>query len=191
MFKLFLAVLVVASPLLGEQIGDIEFELPEKAKNWMRFPIPVPNNQGEAVGFAPKEQSASSIEVFAVFRSDKQLDLKDKKGIEKALSETNPEKKLIFNVLEEDSNSLIAKWIYSSDKEEMHGWGRFFSTPHGTVWLFYQTEKLDELGKAKDTWLPVLKQSKLLPPPPNPEPAIKHSPTEIPSTGSSSFEMPS
>lgn len=163
MFRFCCFILLLSSSLIAETLGDIDFNLPTNAKDWMKLNLAIQLKGAQAEAFMPAGQKPASLEMFVAYVTPKEVDLKDKNALEEGLRSIYPSKKVSVKILEEDKQSVILEWSILDLDKLTYGLGRIFSAPHETIFLFYQTENKETMDTARDTWLPVLRQAKLLP----------------------------
>ncbi len=168
----FLTLCMVAS-LTAETIGNVEYQLPEEGQKWKTEKTgPSEGIPGKTILYQPENQSPFGIEFFGAYIKKSPINIKNSESLKQEIERTYPGQKVLFQVLSADAQSELVEWAVSKDNhEKLHGWARIFSTPDNTVMLFYQTEKVTDVDKVRETWLKTLKEAKVSVPPASPLPA--------------------
>lgn len=159
--------LCLVSSLAAEMIGNVEYQLPEEGQKWKTEKTgPSEGIPGQTILYQPENQSPFGIEFFGAYIKKSSTNLQNSENLKKEIEKTYPGQKIFFQVLSTDSHSELVEWAVSKDDhEKLHGWARIFSTPENTTMLFYQTEKVTDVDKVRETWLKTLKEAKLSTPP--------------------------
>lgn len=152
---------LVLTPIFGESIGNVEYHLPQAASDW-EIGAKMDNEVGSTTIYIPKDTvKGSPTEFFGVGFSKQTFDPNDPSSIEEGFKKQFKEMQVDFKVLDKDANSVTFEWsVKDKGKEMIHAWTRAFAQKNGTVILEYVAEKVDDMSKAKNTWLPVLKEAK-------------------------------
>ena len=155
---LFCCLMFVAG--FAETIGNLEYQLPEGAKDW-EMANKLHNEKGTTLIYIPKGASReTSKESFGINTNYFSSNLDDGSEIKMALKAIYPEMNIELQILEKGDNGLVYEWAAKeSGQEKVHGWGRVFSTQDGSTVLSYQTENIPDLNKARNIWLPALKKA--------------------------------
>lgn len=155
--------LCLVSSLAAENIGNVEYQLPEEAKNWKSENTgPTEKIPGHTILYQPESQSPLGIEFFGAYIKKNVPHIKNSEALKNEIEKTYPGQQIDFKVLQTDSNSELVEWIVrKDDRERLHGWARIFSTPEATTMLFYQNEKGSIQQNVDGTWLKTLKEAKL------------------------------
>lgn len=159
---LLMALCCLATTFLSaETIGFVEYQLPESG--WKVF-NKIENDQGTTIVY---EENNSSSEMpkatFAVNYNKRPTSSKDFAAVEASMRKQFPNNQLDFQVLEQNEHSFLYEWSLKDQATELaHGWGRGISTDKGTVVLGYQLIDTTDVAKARETWLPIIKNAKII-----------------------------
>jgi hypothetical protein len=161
---LILLSVFMALSLNAEKIGNVEYTLPKDSPEWKvanTLEGKEPAN-GTTIIYAPGDVTLEEAqETFGVVKVDLASGEIDKDSIKKMYEMQFPNLTAKVTVLEKDENSLTYEWTLSEGtKEVVHGWTRVFTSPDQTVLLTYQTEKMDDVEKARPLWVKVLREAK-------------------------------
>lgn len=152
--------------LCAEKIGNVEYELPKQNTEWKVANTLEGDDKAKSmtVIYVPAGTTLDDAkETFGAVKVDLGGGEIDQASIQKMYEMQFPTLKAKVTVLDKSDDSLTYEWSLSDgDKEAVHGWTRIFSTPDQTILLTYQTEKIDEVEKAKPIWLKVLKDAKVV-----------------------------
>lgn len=179
LMKYYLSLLccVMLSPLFGEVVGNVEFQLPQMTPEWVRdkrlenekglTQIYVPesfNDKSQDIGDDQDNESDKNIKEFFGVNSNKlKTNLNDLTSFRTALTKLFPNQQIDLQILEKRTDSILYEWTAKANGlERVHAWTRAFSTPNGTVVLMYQTDNIREITKARAIWLPVLREAKIV-----------------------------
>ena len=152
---------LMMSTAFAETIGNVEYQLPQIAKDWN-----ISNKlefNGTTIIYTPKiSEGQNTREFFGVNSNKLSSNFSDINTVKAFLTKFLPAMDIHVTELEKNDNGILYEW-FANDKglEKVHGWGRILSSNEGTVILTYQTENISDLAKARAIWLPVLKGAHL------------------------------
>lgn len=152
---------LACGPVFAEMIQNVEYQLPKEAENWV-VGNKLEGKRGTTILYIPQGVDRKDTkESFGVNSNTLSTNPKDIQAIKAALIAMFPNADVEFHILEKDDTSVIYEWaIQEGGEEKMHGWGRDFSSPTGSVFLGYQTENISDVPQARSRWLPVLRDAK-------------------------------
>jgi hypothetical protein len=163
MLRALLCILsIISFPLAAETIGNVEYNIPKDA-NW-EIGNKIENDKGVTIIYLPKgvPQQATQ-EFFGVNLNSTPSDVQDIGSLEAALKKQYPTAETEFKILDHNPQSAMYEWsVKQNGVEGIHGWARAFSSPSGTVILSYQTRNPQDVERARQLWLPVLKNAKIV-----------------------------
>ncbi len=160
----FLLSCLLTAPLNAEMIGEVEYHLPESAKEWEIKKMPAGQDVGTTILYTPKGPATpGNVEFFGVNSNSFPTDLKDRNLLESELKKQFPTQQIEVKQLGQDDHSVLYEWdIKDNGVEKLHVWTRVFSLKGGTVLLVFQTEKTQDLANAEKIWTAVLKDAKVV-----------------------------
>lgn len=161
-YLLSLLCFAIITSAFADTIGNVEFHLPESPHGW-EIGNKLENEKGTTLIYIPNDSSfKNSKEFFGVNANILSTNINDVSYLEKSLSQMFPNMLIDLWVLEINHNSILYEWAAKDHgQEKIHGLGRAFSTKEGTVGLAYHSENMQEIGKARAIWLPILKEAKI------------------------------
>lgn len=163
--KILCAATLLASPLIGETIGNVDYKIPESAKAW-KVANEMTNPKSSTVIYIPHEGAKNDQQqTFTVHSNTLPSDITDDKtivdGLLKTLEIYYPSKKVQGQIVEKDKDSILFEWsVEDQGKEVLHGWYRMFGSAEGTVLLGYQTGDISGIEAERAIWVPALKAAK-------------------------------
>jgi hypothetical protein len=144
----------------GETIGDVEYQLPEQISQEWAISKKIESKRGTTIVWCPK--SAEVKEFFGVHANQLATHL-DTASFKEMFSKMLPSAHVDVQILEKTDSSVLFEWTATENEQQMvYGLHRAFATAEGTVVLGYQIEDKIDVAKAKDLWLPVLKDAHLV-----------------------------
>lgn len=144
----------------AEMINNVEYRLPEAAKNWV-IANKLENKNGLTLVYIPENVDKSEAkEFFGVNSNHLSANLDDITLMKDSLEKLFPGVNIKVEVLDKGKDSLIYEVIGDKDgMETYHSWGRIFALKDGTVVISYQTWDISHIDKVRALWLPVLKEA--------------------------------
>lgn len=145
----------------AETIQDIDYHLPENAKNWV-VGNRLENEKSVTIIYIPGGIDRQEVEeFFGVSANHLVSNLNDVEPIKTSLVQMFPTMSIDFRILEKDAGSVLYEWSgKEGGVEKIHGLGRGFSSKEGTVILSYQTDNPSKINETRSTWLASLKEAK-------------------------------
>lgn len=152
-------IFLAASPLFSETVENVEYHLPEEAKDW-EIGAKLEDEAGTTTIYLPKSTpKESATEFFAVVTSNQTFNPKDSKPIEESFKQKFQGKNVTFTVLGKDDHSVFFEWVVKEqDQEKIHAWSRAFATANGAILLEYVRGKLSD-DEAEKKWLKALQEA--------------------------------
>lgn len=158
---LFLMFALFVSPLQGEVIKNVEYQLPQ-SEEWILFNKMEGKKEGTTLVYLPKSaDSQNSHEFFGVNANNISSDANDIDSFRNALGKLFPTMNVEASIVEKWPNSALFEWFASNKKDNkivVKGWTRVF-TKEGTISINYTTANMEKLDETKAKWLPILKNA--------------------------------
>lgn len=143
--------------LFANTTGFVEYDLPACALEW-----PVIHQDEATESTLIGSITENGTEFFGAVYNAQEAPLPDCNELQTDLQIPFPDQKVKVTPLETESNSVLFEWSVSDETNEVvHGWGRLFSSDKGIVSLSYTTGQIEEVAKAREVWLPILKKAKI------------------------------
>lgn len=159
-FALTLLSTLVLGCLSAETIQNVEYQLPQSAKEW-KVSRKIENPKGTTIIYTEKGvKRQEAKEFFGAHANGMQADL-NIYTLNAMLSKFYPDLTIESSVVEKTNDGQIFEWSgKEGGQEKIHGWGRIIISKDGTVVLGYQTENTSNIDDVRAKWLPVLKNAK-------------------------------
>jgi hypothetical protein len=157
-FTLFFCLMTMSA--FTEVINNIEYHLPESAKEW-EMTNKLESKRGTVLIYTPKGvERQNAKEFFGVYTSPTPFDINDASSMKAHMAAMLPGMTVDVQVLEKSHNTFLYEWsAQENTQEKTHGWGHAFGTKEGSALLCYQTENIADLEQARFIWLPALKNA--------------------------------
>lgn len=158
---LFCLLLAIAS---CETIGGVQYQLPQQISQQWVIANQMENEKSRTIIYIPKGFSRENAkEFFGVNANKYPSDLDNILAFKASFAKLYPNMQVDVEILEKNQNSLLYELTAKENgRENIHGWGRVFSTKGGTVLLGYQTEDIPSVAAGRFDWLPVLREAKII-----------------------------
>ena len=139
-----------------------DYNLPDLSQSWI-LGNKVENEKGSTLIYIPKGTTKQNAkEFFGVNVNKMQRNAHDTSSFKKGLSQMFPKMKIDLWELDKSKDDLYYEWSAKDNgQEKVHGWGRAFASKNGTVVIGYLTENINDITRARNAWLPVLKEARI------------------------------
>ncbi len=158
--KLMCAAVLCSAPLMGETIGDVEYQIPSSAKEW-KVVNQMENPKSSTIIYVPANESkADTQQAFSAHNNNLPSDMKDEatviEGLVKTLEMYYPDMRVQGKVVAKDDNSMLFEWtVEDQGKEKVHGWYRMFGSPtEQCSWATRQATSRASMRHAASGFLP-------------------------------------
>ncbi len=152
-----------ASSLMAEQVGNMEYKLPEIQENWKianEFHGNAKRKSSTVIYIPESDTSENMQEFFAVHVSNLPSENLDEESLKKPFDVLFPGQEIEMTILEKDASSAMYAW--AAKEEFFKGLGRVFTNENGTSMISWQAENADIFEAHREVVVKALKEAKIV-----------------------------
>lgn len=170
-YILTLLTCLMFSPLVADQMGNVEYQLPNNGQGWKMHEEYELDNIGSTRLYLPENSSPENAEEYVIVYINNvpyQNNL-DKDSLETMLKEQfkNRDIQVTVNIIETSPQSAIYDWSLdgnlANEVNKLNVITRFFSNEEGSAMISYQTTNpIEDIDNTRAIWVEAFKKAKFV-----------------------------